>query len=113
MIVELPPEDPPESAEVHALPVKQRITDTGHVLTRVAGMKCFHRRFVIDETAAQVECKDCKEKLSPMWVLMQLAQRENKYHEYHARYQEELARLAERSKTKCQHCGQMTRISKS
>lgn len=112
MYTELPPEDPPKMAEVHELPVKQRATDTGKVLQVVHGMECFHRRFLVDETKAEVECKDCGEKLNPMWVLRQLAQRENQYHEYHARYHDECKRLAERSKTKCQHCGQMTRISK-
>jgi Zn finger protein HypA/HybF involved in hydrogenase expression len=111
--IELPPEDPPESAEVHELPLKKRVTDTGKVLQEVAGMKCFHRRFIVDEKAAQCECKDCGEKLNPMWVLVQLSRRENQYHAYHARYHDELKRLSERSKTKCEHCRKMTRISQA
>ncbi|WP_232341271.1 hypothetical protein [Burkholderia pseudomallei] len=65
------------------------------------------------EPRDEVTCADCKEKLNPMWVLKQLSQAEHRYHELHARYHDELKRLSERSRTKCQHCGEMTRISKS
>ncbi len=58
-------------------------------------------------------CADCKEKLNPMWALQQLSRAEHRYHELHARYHDELKRLGERSRTKCQHCDQMTRISRS
>jgi hypothetical protein len=40
-----------------------------------------------------------------------LAGEETKWHESFKRYQAEMRRLSERSRTKCQHCGQMTRIS--
>lgn len=111
MNIELPPDDVPQMADVHQLPVKPPVVDTGKVLQLVAGMRCWHRRFIVDDTLDTVECRDCGEKLNPMYALKQLAQNENKYHEYHARYHDEQQRLAERSKTKCTHCGQMTRIS--
>ncbi len=91
--------------------MKPPVSDTGRVLQVLAGMKCFHRRFIIDTTLDHVECRDCGEKLNPMYALKTLAQQENKYHEYHARYADECKRLAERSKTKCEHCRKMTRIS--
>lgn len=98
-------------ASVHTLPVKPRDNSTERVLTRVWGAKCFHRRFLIDDKLQQVECGDCGEKLNPMFALEQLCRNEDRYHELHARYHDELRRLAERSRTKCEHCGQMTRIS--
>lgn len=99
---------------VTVLPVKQR-SDLGneHVFSSVPLSKCWHRRYVVDDKLAEVECADCHEKLNPQWVLQQLANQEHRYHELHARYHDELKRLGERSRTKCQHCGQMTRISKS
>jgi hypothetical protein len=48
-----------------------------------------------------------------MWVLTKLAHKETGYHETERRYHEEMKRLSERSRTKCEHCGQMTRISRS
>lgn len=111
MHIDNPPDEPPRLADVHELPVKPPVVDDGKVLTAVPGMRCWHRRFLIDETLNEVECRDCGAKLNPMYALKQLAQQENKYHEYHARYQDELQRLSDRSKTKCEHCRKMTRIS--
>ena len=97
---------------VTLLPVKPRI-DLGkdRVLKSVHLGRCWHKRFIVDEQLAEVECADCHEKLNPMWVLQQLSIQENRFHELHARYHDELKRLGERSRTKCQHCGEMTRIS--
>lgn len=96
---------------VTELPVKRRTTSTERVLTEVRSYACRHTRFVVDEKLEQVECADCKERLSPIYALLQLCRQETRYHELHARYQDELKRLGERSRTKCRHCGQMTPIS--
>jgi uncharacterized protein YeaO (DUF488 family) len=80
-------------------------------LVRIFPRKCWHERFLIDPQKAEVECADCGERLNPMFALEQLARKETKYHEFHARYQDEMQRLKERSRTKCENCGQMTRIS--
>lgn len=95
------------------LPVKPRI-ESGRVLEVVPEWqlnKCRHPNFIVDKALAQVTCRECKEKLDPMYVLVQLAHQETKYHELHERYQDEMKRLGSRQKTKCQHCNQMTRIS--
>lgn len=73
--------------------------------------KCWHGPYEIDEAAAEVTCKACGEKLNPVWVLKQLAHKESRYHETAARYQDEMRRLTERSRTKCEHCRRLTRIS--
>ncbi|WP_342049896.1 MULTISPECIES: hypothetical protein [unclassified Cupriavidus] len=74
---------------------------------------CQHDRgFEIDEKLGEVQCLACREKLNPMWVLSQLARIETRWHQQHAQHQQELARLAERSRTKCRHCGEMTPISR-
>lgn len=103
----------PDLAPVLTLPVKRRDNTTERVLTEVAGVKCYHRRFTIDDKAQEVECRDCGEKLNPMYALVQLARQETRYHELHARYDDELKRLAERSRTTCRHCGKMTPISRT
>lgn len=46
-----------------------------------------------------------------MFVLKMLMQAESRWNQTRESYQEEMKRLRERSRTKCQHCGQMTRIS--
>ncbi|MGF6792750.1 hypothetical protein [Paraburkholderia sp. 35.1] len=102
-------------AEIHDLPIRAR-RDLGdeRVLKAVHTGQCWHGHgFIVDEQLADVTCAACGGKLNPLWVLAQLANRENRFHELHAPYQDELARLAERQRTKCERCGQMTRISRS
>lgn len=76
---------------------------------------CTHHNqtYMITESEESVECGTCGTKLSPLWVLRQLALQEMKWHETRARYHEEMKRLGERSRTTCQHCGKMTKISRS
>lgn len=97
------------------LPVKFRDNDIERVVTvvRAPYHACQHERFTVDDKLAQVVCRDCGVKLDPMQALVLIAHGETRYHELHARYQDEMKRLGERSKTKCQHCGKMTRVSQA
>lgn len=98
---------------VTQLPVKAKL-DKGRVLEVVPEWqygKCRHTRFEVDKALAQVTCRDCKERIDPIYALVQLANSETKYHDLHARYQDEMTRLGTRQKTKCQHCNKMTRVS--
>lgn len=103
--------EPVQGDNIAVLPVKPRTTSTERVLTEVHSYDCRHTRFVVDEKLEQVECADCKERLNPIFALLQLCRQESRYHELHARYQDEMKRLGERSRTKCRKCGQMTEIS--
>ena len=69
--------------------------------------------FEIDIKAAKCTCKKCGETVSPMFVLEQLMKTESRWMQTRAAYQDEMKRLAERSRTKCRHCGEMTGISRS
>lgn len=91
----------------------------------VYGEKCNHRSFIaadgrllpvsylIREGEVEVECGSCRTRLDPMWVLKNLANEESFWSQARARYVEEMKRLGARSATKCQHCGKMTKISRS
>lgn len=100
-------------SKITRLPVNGRRDSIGRVLEVVHTHACRHTRFVVDQQLEQVTCRDCGERLNPMFALIQLANKETEYHALHARYHDELQRLGARQKTKCQHCGQMTRISKA
>jgi hypothetical protein len=69
--------------------------------------------YLIREGETEVECSHCGTRLEPMWVLNQMSRRESRYRRTVERCHEELSRLAERSKTRCECCGQMTGISRS
>lgn len=101
------------SPNVTELPVKFKSPAAPEdvTLVRVWAGKCYHRQVLVDEKKAEVECAACHEKLNPMWVLSMLASHESRWHEAGKRYQDEMKRLTERSSTKCNHCGKMTRIS--
>jgi hypothetical protein len=104
-----------DEEKIVELPVKfKNPVEAGRYLKEVSYPgKCWHEKgpFIVDTTLATVECGMCKEKLNPMWVLDFLARKETHWHSMRARYAEEMARLAARSKTKCQHCHKITRIS--
>ena len=69
--------------------------------------------YLVDEKLAEVECGTCHARLNPMHVLAELARQETRYHEYRRTYLEQVERLRKRSRTKCEHCDKMTRISSS
>lgn len=77
------------------------------------GRICTHGPFLIDPNLQDVECGSCGEMLNPMYVLGRLAGEETKFHSYQKQYQEDMARLKERERTKCQHCKQITKISRN
>ena len=94
------------------LPVKfKRPVDEDGFLKIVNTGRCPHGPFLVDEQKAEVECEKCGDRLNAMAVLSILARHEARRHELHVRYEEEKKRIAERSRTKCQHCGELTRIS--
>lgn len=75
--------------------------------------KCIHfnTSFEVDEDAGKCKCLGCGEEVSPMFVLKALMQLESRWMRTRAGYQEEMARLKARERTKCEKCGEMTRIS--
>lgn len=75
-------------------------------------MSCKHPNFTIDVATDSVECGLCHEKLSPMWVLVQLSDK----HNYLRHRYTEIVRHSEKAQSmnrcKCDKCGKMTRIIK-
>ena len=76
------------------------------------GSRMVHASYQIREGETEVECSICHTRLDPMFVLRVLAGEETQWSRSRARYQDEMRRLQERSRTKCFHCGQMTEISR-
>ena len=74
---------------------------------------CQHFRgpFQVDVKRGTCRCLECQADVSPMFVLEHLMHQESQWMQTRAAYQDEMQRLAARARTKCQHCGQITRIS--
>lgn len=74
--------------------------------------RCLHNHIEVDEELGTVLCTDCGEKLNPVAVLARFAKEETRWEQRREAAKAEQAKLDLRSRTKCQHCGQMTRISR-
>ena len=72
--------------------------------------KCNHNQTVIDEELAMVKCKTCGKELNPIWVLMRFAREDSRYRRNMKANAESEKAYEKRIRTKCQHCGKMTRI---
>lgn len=69
-------------------------------------------QYLIREGETEVECSLCETRLDPMFVLRKLAYEETQWERTRKAHHEEMARLKERRRTKCEHCDKMTRISR-
>ena len=101
--------------DIPKLPVKNKRDSEGKLfLTAPPHEKCKHLfgSFEVDEDAGKCKCLECGEEVSPMFVLKRLMRQESQWNQTRERYKDEMKRLANRSKTKCDHCGKMTRISR-
>lgn len=104
------------SDDVIVLPVKnKRADESGPFLVPPPHDKCQHyaNQFVVDKAAGKCTCKACGDEVSPMLVLERLMHQESRWMENRRHYMDEMERLAKRTKTKCQHCGHLTPISKN
>ena len=71
---------------------------------------CVNHQYLIDEELSEVSCAKCDKKFNPMAVLVKLANREGTWKANQKRSQELMKKLEERTSTKCNHCGKMTKI---
>lgn len=97
------------------LPVKPREISVDRFLVDVPYTKCRHYNgpFEVDEDGGKCKCLKCGDEVTPMFVLKQLMHVESRWMASRESYLGDMKRLAARSSTKCQHCGLMTRISRS
>lgn len=72
--------------------------------------KCRHVHLAVDEDLAEVECADCGAKLNAIAVLARLAREESRFEQRRLAMVAEREKLEAKSRTKCQHCGQMTHV---
>lgn len=92
-------------------PVDQR----GLRLVRYSHGTCNHSTstYIVDERLAEVQCGDCGAKLEPVWVLRSLCEKEARWNQRRTEFLELQAETRDRTRTRCQHCDQMTNINVS
>lgn len=72
---------------------------------------CRHAHVEVCEKSAEVTCRDCKEKLNPIWVLMRIATDDRMLVDRWAGMRAELQLMRTRTRVKCRHCHQFTPVS--
>lgn len=99
--------------KITTLPVKRKAETGKLMLVPPPVTKCIHfnATFEVDEDSGECTCSKCGGKVTPMFVLKQLMHAESRWNRTREAYVSEMKRLGERSKTKCQHCGKLTRVS--
>lgn len=99
-------------SEIIKLPKPKKQTDKTFEIVHRYNKECSHLRYEVDEALSEVTCRDCGAKLTPMFVLLQLAKLENSWISDYKRTVKAVEQLSKRQRTKCDHCGKMTRISR-
>ena len=99
----------------HKSPPDGRLMLVEKSLRNGYGTGCRHylTQFEVDVDSHTCKCLGCGEKVSSYVVLQELMRLESQWMRTRQAHQDEMLRLKERSRTKCQHCGEMTRISRS
>ncbi|MDQ7996083.1 MAG: hypothetical protein AAGC76_09540 [Luteibacter sp.] len=99
-------------SNVTELPVKPRsvLSDPNATLELVQSYKCQHGNYQVDEKAAEVTCGRCKEKLNPIWVLMQIATDDRVLRDRWSSMRAEIELMKPRTQTKCKHCQKLTPV---
>lgn len=110
--MDLPPIDT-SGENIVQLPVKPREPVGDAFLQPVPYQSCNHWQgpFEVDVKGAKCKCLRCGTEVGAFFVLEQLMQQESRWNRTREAYLGEMKRLDERSRTKCQRCGEITRIS--
>lgn len=98
-------------------PVKPRPKPLGDpplsVVPKYSG--CQHKRVKIDVKLSEVTCRDCKERLNPIYVLEMLSHEDSVLRQRWMRMRAELevlkATMEARTRCKCDYCGRMTKVN--
>jgi len=81
--------------------------------------KCVHSEFKVSESLNTIQCGLCDELMNPIWVLLQLCNKEARYHleverllKQKSDLIEEIEMIKNRVVCECERCHKMTRITK-
>lgn len=110
--MEIPIDQKP--ANVTVLKVKKRPTgDDAPQFEIVRPGKCdhasYHSTYSVNVEEGKVFCK-CGVEISPIFALAELARAESRYRQGVIGFAKIRDEVDKRTRTKCQHCGKMTRI---
>jgi len=91
---------------------KKIISIKDKVSARFQG-ECQHVHVMVDDDLNTLECIDCGALLNPIAYIAKLAKQESRQWNAIQSLKDRYNAVKEKTRCKCQHCGQMTRIDKS
>lgn len=91
-------------------PPEERTIAHPYEVGRIGQCNHLFTTYLVSPSEAEVTCGKCDAKLNPVWVLGQLAQKDHQWHAQRRAAERAREVRAERQRTKCDHCGRMTRI---
>lgn len=95
--------------KIKQLPVRTK--DHSKVLTVAhAFVGCQHRRAVVDQKLAELECADCGAKLNPIQFLVTMANQLTTWEYAQQSVAKARKELEERKRCRCTKCGEWTEI---
>lgn len=71
---------------------------------------CHKHSYIVDPELDRVTCANCDKVFNPMAVLTELTRQESRWMMNYRHADEKMKRLSEKQRTKCNHCGKMTKI---
>lgn len=92
------------------LPRRKKGEPTGPVEVVYDYGKCQHAHVEVCEKKAECICRDCGEKLNPIWVLMRIATDDRIFVDRWAGMKAEMQLMQGRMRVKCRHCGKFTPV---
>lgn len=100
------------SDDVISIGVRKKYVDSDRTLETVRIGDCHHPRFIVDDRLCEVQCAVCKERVSPMWVLGQIAHQETAIAERRNILIALVKKLNDKVRFKCRSCGKMNDMSR-
>lgn len=101
-----------DDENVVGIGVRKKRVDPDRTIESVRVGVCSHPRFLVDERLNEVECQVCHERLSPMWVLRQIANNESWQAQRRDNLRNLIRQLAEKVRYKCRSCGAMNDMAR-
>lgn len=71
---------------------------------------CVHKNVLVDDQLAELECADCGSLLNPVKWILNMRSEFTRMSDSYQRLNTLRQKIAERSRTKCQHCNRITTL---
>lgn len=99
-----------DEEKVVSLPVKARKVSKAPLTVTHVFTGCQHPRVEVCERLAEVTCRDCREKLNPIWVLINIARDDRLLVDRWASMKADIQLMGKRTRVKCRHCDKFTPV---